>query len=95
MAQQMADAEWLKVQDDINNFIAEFRDEHEVKAETDEYILFADEHGHELSEIAELNGVDRGELSARMHAEARERYGSDGAGDPWSASDPILVYKHV
>lgn len=95
MAQKLADDEWLSVQDDINNFLAEFREAHEVWAETDEFVLFADETGHELNEIAEANGVDRSELSARMHAEARQRYSGDGTGDPWSVADPVIVYKNV
>jgi len=95
MAQHMTDADWLSVQDDLRKFISEFRDENVVRKETDEYILLADENGHELNEIADANGVDRGELSREMHAEARRVYEGDGAGDPWSVADPVIIYKGV
>lgn len=95
MTRNLPDAEWLKVQSDLNNFADELREEHEVREENDEFVLFADMGGHELNEIAELNGVDRSALSQRMHADARERYDGDGAGDPWSVADPVIVYKNV
>jgi hypothetical protein len=91
----LTDAEWLQVQSDLAAFLDELREAHEVREETDEYVLFADSTGHELNEIAEANGVDRSDLSARMHADARERYEGDGIGDPWSVDDPIIVYKNV
>jgi len=92
---ELTDAEWLTVQDDLNNFIDELREEHEVRAENDEFVLFADGGGHELNEFAEANGVNRAALSERMHSDARERYDGDCAGDPWSVVDPIIVYKNV
>jgi hypothetical protein len=58
-------------------------------------VLFADMSGHELTEIADANGVDRDELSREMHTEARRVYNGDGAGDPWSVADPVIIYKEV
>ena len=95
MTKELTDAEWLKVQSDLNNFLDELREAHEIREENDEFVLFADGTGHELNEFAEANGVDRSALSARMHADARERYDGDGAGDPWSVVDPVIVYKRV
>ena len=99
----MADDEWLKVQADLNNYLEDFRDAYgenggrnqEIRKETEEYIIFADASGHELNVIAEANGVDRSELSERMHKEARMKYEGDCAGDAWSVADPIIVYKNV
>jgi hypothetical protein len=56
-------------------------------------VVFRDGHGHELGEWADVLGVSRSELSERMHGLARDVYGhdeSDGVGDPWSASDPVV-----
>lgn len=98
----MDDSEWLKVQDDLRNVVDMFRDTYsddannnKILAETDEWILFADASGQELSDIAEANGVDRRALSKRMHKEARMKYDGDGSGDPFSYYDPIIVYKTV
>jgi hypothetical protein len=56
-------------------------------------VVFRDEHGHELSEWADVLGVSRSELSERMHDLAREVYGRDearGSGDPWSTANPVV-----
>lgn len=56
-------------------------------------VVFADDHGHELSEWADAIGLDRDQLSEKMHDLAREVYGREqasGDGDPWSASDPVV-----
>jgi len=95
MTKSLSDDEWLKVQDDLGNFLNELREENEVRKETDELVVFADHQNNELDAIAEANGVSRDSLSARMHSEVRMRYSSDDAGDPWSVADPIIVYKEV
>jgi hypothetical protein len=92
---ELTDSEWLNVQSDLNAFLDELREAHEVREDNDEFVLFADATGHELNEFAKENGVDRGALSARMHEDARARYEGDGAGDPWGVADPIIVYKNV
>jgi len=56
-------------------------------------VVFRDTHGFELDEWADVLGVDRGVLAARMHELAREVYGRDeaeGSGDPWSTADPVV-----
>ena len=65
-------------------------------AETDDLIVLRDTAGYELSEWANLFGVNLADLSGRMHELAREHYGRDearGVGDPWSASDPLVLAK--
>lgn len=91
----LTDDKWLAVQYDLSNYISELRDEHDVRKETSEYVVFADEHGHELNAIAEANGVDRNDLSQRMHADGRAHYDGERPGDAWSVADPIIVYKDV
>jgi hypothetical protein len=56
-------------------------------------VVFRDEHGHELSEWADIIGTDARTLSERMHDLARDVYGrteATGSGDPWSAADPVV-----
>jgi hypothetical protein len=53
-------------------------------------VIFRDEHGHELSEWADVLGVSWSELSSQMHELARESYRPDGPGDPWSSTDPVV-----
>jgi len=96
----LTDAEWRKVQDDLRGAVDVFRgtytddaNNNELREETDEYLIFADGSGHELSEIAQHVGVDRAQLSQRMHAEARKRYEGDGTGDPWGVMDPVVIIK--
>lgn len=60
--------------------------------ETDALILFRDDTGHELNEFAGDMGVDRTELSTRMHNIARNIYGG-GDGDDWSVTDPVVLAK--
>jgi hypothetical protein len=74
----------------------ELREVHgEPVAELPSMTVFADDHGHELSEIADtIDGVSRGDVSEWMHEQARGVYGRDeatGTGDPWSVSDPVVV----
>jgi len=62
--------------------------------ETDSVIIFRDETGHELNEIADYEGIDSGDLSEWMHTEARKHHDRDRlGGDAWSVSDPIVVLK--
>lgn len=61
--------------------------------EGEDRVVFSDEHGHELREWADVLGMDRSDLSERMHEMGREVYGSDesdGTGDPWSVDDPVV-----
>lgn len=56
-------------------------------------VVFRDDHNRELPDWADVLGVDQQELHAEMHALARQVYGRDeaeGAGDPWSAADPVV-----
>lgn len=53
-------------------------------------VIFRDEHGHELSEWADVLEMDRGDLSGTMHELAREVYQPDEPGDPWSVADPVV-----
>ena len=97
----LTDDEWRRVQkdlrEDLDAFYGVYEGEEtgrqEVRDETDDYVIFADAHGQELNEIAEIHGVDRTALSVRMHKEARARYDGDGPGDAWSVADPIVVIK--
>ena len=62
--------------------------------ETDSVIIFADDTGHELNEIAEYEGLSRGDVSEWMHTEARKHHDrARCGGDAWSVSDPIVVLK--
>lgn len=54
-----------------------------------EHVVFRDQHGHELSEWAEVLGTDRPELAERMHELAREVCDHDSI-DPWTGSDPVV-----
>lgn len=76
------------------NIRVDYRDHHgEPVHEGEDRVVFADEHGHELNDWADALGMDRGELSERMHELAREVYGRDeaeGTGDPWSVVDPVV-----
>jgi hypothetical protein len=68
----------------------------ETVAETGEIVVLRDSSGHQLNEWADALGVDRAELSEKMHALARQHYGrqeATGAGDPWSVSDPLVFLK--
>ncbi len=81
---------------ELNNIIDELRDVHgDPVAEYPSMTVFADGNGHELNEIADtIDGVSRTEVSEWMHEQARGVYGrteADGAGDPWSVADPIVV----
>ena len=81
---------------ELNNIIDTLRDVHgEPVAEYPSLSVFADSHGHELNEIADqIDGVTRSEVSEWMHEQARGVYGraeADGAGDPWSVADPVVV----
>jgi len=74
----------------------ELRDVHgEPVAEFPSMTVFADGHGHELSEIAsQIEGVSRDEVSEWMHEQARGVYNRDNSmapGDPWSVADPVVV----
>lgn len=97
----LTDDEWTDVQNDLRNHIETFRDTYgddgsvgqEIRHEDDECVIFADGSGHELKEIAEIVGVDRGALSRRMHAEARDRYDDGNPGDEWSVADPVVILK--
>lgn len=101
MMETLTDDEWEAVQADLRANVEAFYDAYkhtddrnqEVRKETEDYVIFADASGQELSEIAEINDVDRSALSSRMHKEARKRYDVDGAGDAWSVADPIVVLK--
>lgn len=65
----------------------------EPVAQTDDIVIFRDDHGHELSEWADALDMSRSELSERMHDLARKHYGraeARGSGDPWSVSDPVV-----
>ena len=101
MSETLTDDEWNRVQADLRDHLEAFYDayrdsrdrNHEVRKETDEYVIFADSSGQELSEIAEINDVDPRALSARMHNEARARYDGDNPGDAWSVADPIVILK--
>jgi hypothetical protein len=69
---------------------AEMEDIHgEPRHETDEQVVFADRHGHELNEWADALDMDRTDLSARMHELAREHGPNDGI-DHWPADDPVV-----
>ena len=62
--------------------------------ETDSVIIFADETGNELNEIAEYEGLARGDVSEWMHTEARKHHDRDRlGGDAWSVADPVVVLK--
>lgn len=81
---------------ELTDIDAELREAHgEPVAELPSMTVYADEHGHELNEIAaDIDGVSRGEVSEWMHEQARGVYGRDesaGTGDPWSVSDPVVV----
>lgn len=97
---ELTDDQWRRVQDDLLAHLDDFRsvygdedNNNEIVKETDDYVLFRDGSGHELNEIADINDVDSGNLSQRMHKEARRLYHSDEPGDPWSYTDPIVVFK--
>jgi len=68
--------------------IDDMREAHETIAETNDVIVFADHGGHELNSWAEQDGLDRDELSRRMHKLARDITDYD-----WGASDPVVVSK--
>jgi len=74
---------------------SELRDAHGAPVvETRSVIIFRDETGHELNEIADHEGIDRGDLSEWMHTEARKHHDRDRlGGDAWSVSDAIVVLK--
>lgn len=83
---------------ELTEIEAELKDVHgDPVAELPSMTVYADEHGHELSEIADpIDGVTRAEVSEWMHEQARGVYGRDeatGTGDPWGVADPIIVYK--
>jgi len=100
MTDELTSGEWRRVQDDLRGAMDIFRETYtndannnELREETDDYLIFADGSGHELTEIAEHVGVDRAALSQRMHAEARQRYDGEGTGDPWGVMDPVVIIK--
>lgn len=65
----------------------------EPVAETSERVIYADTSGHSLNEWADALGVNRTELSEKMHELAREHHSRDDTahgGDPWSVADPIV-----
>jgi hypothetical protein len=74
---------------------SELRDSHGAPVvETRSVIIFADEHGHELNEIADAEDIDRDKLSEWMHNEARKHHDRDRlGGDAWSVADPVVVLK--
>lgn len=81
---------------ELTDIEADLRDAHgEPVHEGEDMTVFADEHGHELDEIAaDIDGVSRSEVSEWMHEQARGVYGrdeADGSGDPWSVADPVVV----
>lgn len=74
----------------------ELEDAHgEPVAELPSMTVYADEHGHELNEIAAtIDGVGRSEVSEWMHEQARGVHGREDTphgGDPWSVADPVVV----
>lgn len=71
--------------------LVDYRDQHgEPVYAGDDRVVFRDEHGYELNEWADALGIDRSELSQRMHQLAREVYDGEGVGDPWSVTDPVV-----
>jgi len=73
-----------------------YEDHIEVVAETDDRVVVRDSAGYELSEWADDLGISRRDLSLRMHELAREHYGREQVppgGDPWCASDPLVLAK--
>lgn len=98
MAQNDADQKFARIARQLAeepDYADMLEDEHGAPVwESDTLIIFSDEHGHELNEIADDYDVDRSELSEWMHSTARKHYGREqatGSGDPWSASDPIVL----
>lgn len=80
----------------LNNILDELRDAHgEPVAETDNMVVFADTHGHELRDIADNTaGVNLGDVSQWMHEMARTLHDRDRlGGDAWSGADPVVVLK--
>lgn len=74
----------------------ELHDAHGEPVFEDEWmVVFADTHGHELSEIAaHTEGVDRGDVSEWMHRMARKVHDRDHTGgDAWSVADPVVCLK--
>lgn len=81
----------------------ELRDVHGPPVvETQSLLIFADEKGYELSEIADHYNdehgteLSRSDVSEWMHVKAREVYGHEQTktgGDPWAVADPVVVLK--
>lgn len=69
---------------------AEYEDSegYTIVFEDDDCVIVADHTGHELNEWCDEFDLDRSELSAWMHEQARSLCGYD-----WSASDPIIFDK--
>jgi hypothetical protein len=64
-------------------------DSRPVVAESDALVILRDTSGHELNELANLLGMDRSELSKRMHNIAR----SYGKNESWGRGDPLVFVK--
>jgi hypothetical protein len=77
---------------DNEHYLPEFREAHgDPVYKDDGVVIFADEKGHELKEVAEeYADVTRSELSEWSHEVAR-----DLCDYPWSVSDPVVVFKSV
>lgn len=70
---------------------AEYVEHHgEPVAETDNRVVFRDEHNFELTDWADALGVEYDHLHKKMHELARDVYDGEGAGDPWSVADPVV-----
>jgi hypothetical protein len=104
MAQETNDDDGARLTDDGIDVtgtlvsIEDYRHENhiEVVAETDDRVVVRDSAGYELSEWADDLGISRRDLSLRMHELAREHYGRaqvPSGGDPWCASDPLVLAK--
>lgn len=71
-------------------------DHGKIVFENQEIVVYQDHAGYELNEWSDAFGVERAELSQRMHELAREHYDRDdtpSGGDPWSAYDPLVFVK--
>jgi len=82
----------------VLNDLSDYRnaDHVEVVAETEDSLVLRDDAGYELNEWADALGMSRSDLSERMHSLARDHYGrseTPHGGDPWSASDPVVLAK--
>lgn len=89
---QSTEAQIAEASRRLSEVEGELRDVHgEPVAELPSMTVWADEHGHELNEIAEWMrdemgaDVTRGDVSEWMHEQAR------GVDYSWSVSDPVVM----